>query len=210
MVSLAEKANYFKIDLNVAIPLEFANIFGSEKPITLEIGSGKGEFISMYSRFYPERNFIGIELRDKRINSTLKKLDINRNFNVRLLRLYVDQNIQKYIKPNSIDEIIIHHPDPWPKTRHHKHRLFQHHFIDALYPILKIGGYIRISTDDPDYAKWIIKHFKERDDFVSMYKDDFTMIPPEDHLVTFFDAIKSAEGFDPFFMKYRSIRRNNA
>ena len=198
-----EKESFFKIKLNKDKQLDFEEIFGNKRPVTMEIGVGKGEFIAMYSRFHPERNFIGIELKDKRIVTTLKKLDPIKNSNVRILKLFVDKDIKNYVKLSSIDEIIVYHPDPWPKTRHHKHRLFQHHFIDALNLILKIGGYIKISTDDPNYAKWIVNLFGQREDFETMYDEGYTMIAPDDHFRTFFDDIKSKEGFEPYFMFYK-------
>ena len=205
MKNIEEKASFFNIKHSLYKQIDFREIFGNDKPITLEIGSGKGEFISTYSRFYPEKNFVGIELKDKRIITTLKKLDIEKNSNVRILRLYVDKDIKNYIEPTSIDEIIVYHPDPWPKTRHHKHRLFKHPFLDAVYPILKLGGYIKISTDDYNYVNWITKLFQERNDFESKYSEGYTMITPEDHFKTYFDELKSAEGFDPFFMMYRKL-----
>ncbi|MCL2063236.1 MAG: tRNA (guanosine(46)-N7)-methyltransferase TrmB [Candidatus Cloacimonetes bacterium] len=202
-VDIEDKNSFFQIKYDKFKELDFYEIFGNNRSITIEIGSGKGEFIATYSRFYPEKNFIGIELKDKRIMTTLKKLDIENNSNVRLLKLFVDSDIVKYIRPESIDELIIYHPDPWPKTRHHKHRLFQKSFLDSIYPILKIDGYIRISTDDLNYKDWIVRLFNERDDFESMYPEGYSMIVPDDHLWTYFDEIKSKEGYEPCFMLYK-------
>lgn len=203
MTNIKEKEQFFNINIEDHKQLDFRLIFSNDKPLTLEIGSGKGEFIAIHSRFHPERNFIGIELKGKRIVTTLKKLDIQKNFNVRLLNLFVDNNVVETIKPASIDEIIIYHPDPWPKKRHHKRRIFQHHFLDAINPIIKPGGFLRVSTDDPDYAQWIIELFAQRKDFESSYPEGFTMIVPEDHFTTYFDELKASEGFDPWFMLYK-------
>ena len=205
MVLLEEKEIFFIIKPNLNEHLDFKEIFGNDKPITLEIGSGKGEFLALYSKFSPERNFFGIEMKDKRILSILKKLDREKNSNVRIMKLYVDKDIMNYIKPASIDEIIIFHPDPWPKKRHHKHRLFQIEFIDAIYPILKIGGILKISTDDLGYKEWIVDLFDKRKDFESMYEDGISMIVPDDHFWTYFDEVKSKEGYEPYFMMYKKI-----
>lgn len=202
---LIEKEAFFKINTEENKQLEFNRIFGNSRPVTLEIGSGKGEFIAIQSRFHPENNYIGIELKQKRIITTLKKLDIQKNNNVRLLNLFVDEKVTDFIKPASIETVIIYHPDPWPKKRHHKRRLIQHSFLNALNPIIKQDGYVKISTDDADYAQWIMEIFSERKDFSPMYKDCFTMISPEDHFTTYFDELKASEGFDTWFMLYKKI-----
>ena len=197
-----DKFSHFLINIIDGEKVNYENIFNNTNPVVMEIGSGKGDFISTYSRFYPEINFLGIELKDKRINSILKKLDIDKNKNVKLIKLFVDKDIHKYIEENSIQEIIIYHPDPWPKTRHHKNRLIQNHFIDALKYMLKPGGRLRISTDDENYADWIVKLFKKRVDFISKYDEGFAFIKPEDHLDTYFDIIKANEGNETRFMIY--------
>ena len=202
-MDISDKNKFFCLDISQGEQLSFEKIFGNKRPVTLEIGSGKGEFLALYSRVHPERNFIGIELKAKRIITTLKKLDIERNSNVRLLNLYVDENVTKVIPEDSISEIIIYHPDPWPKTRHHKKRIFQHSFLCSVNQILKAGGFIRISTDSLDYANWIKNLFAKRLEYVSMCAEGFTNIPPEDHLTTYFDELQSAEGFEPLFMLYR-------
>ena len=203
MNKLEEKAKYFCIDVNEGEQLDFEALYGTKKPITLEIGSGKGEFLAIHSRVHPERNFIGIELRTKRIITILKKLDVVNNSNVRLLNVFVDENVTNFIPCNSIDEIIIYHPDPWPKKRHHKRRMFQNSFLESVKKILKQGGFIRISTDSYEYALWIKDLFDWRDDYVAMYEDGFTRITPEDHFWTYFDEVQTQEGYEPLFMLYR-------
>ncbi|MCK9329671.1 MAG: tRNA (guanosine(46)-N7)-methyltransferase TrmB [Candidatus Cloacimonetes bacterium] len=208
-MDIKTKEEFFKINLEEGKYLDFEDIFGNNYPLCLEIGSGKGEFIAVQSRFHPETNFIGVELKGKRIITTLKKLDIEKNSNVRLMNLFIDENVTDFIKPNSLDTVIIYHPDPWPKKKHHKRRLIQHKFLDAINPIIKINGYIKISTDDAEYAQWIIDIFKERKDFKSIYPEDFTMINPEDHFTTYFDELQAQEGFETWFMLYKKIAEKN-
>jgi len=203
MLDSNDKFEFFCVEVDGKHPLDFAEIYHNDHPVILEIGSGKGEFISVYSQFYPQDNFLGIELKQKRIVTILKKLSIEKNHNVRLLRQYIDDKITQIIPKDSISEIIINHPDPWPKRKHHKNRLIQHQFIDAVNSILQMGGKLRISTDDPDYRKWICKIFDKRKDFTSLYAGGYTMIIPEDHLWTYFDDLHSKEGFEPAFMLYK-------
>ena len=185
--------------------LNLINIFGNDKPVIVEIGSGKGEYLAIKSLFHPEQNFIGLEVKNKRIITTLKKLDIEKNKNVRLLNLLLDNEINKILPSSSIDEFIINHPDPWPKKRHHKRRLIRHDIIDTLFNLLKEGGLIRISTDNLEYAEWIKHMFDERPDFKSIYKEGYNFIVPEDHFITYFDKLQAELGFDPVFMLYKKI-----
>jgi len=203
---MEHKEKYFCIDTSREEILDFGVIFGDNKPITLEIGSGKGDFLANQSRIHPEMNYIGIEVKSKRIITILKKLDIVQNSNVRLLNLFVDANVNKYIAAESIDEIIIYHPDPWPKTRHHRRRLFQPSFIDCLNKVIKKDGLIRISTDSLDYAKWIKGLFDKRQDFVSMYEEGFTSVVPEGHFWTYFDELQANAGYEPLFMLYKAVQ----
>ena len=205
LMQIEEKRQFFVINIDPDKVLDFQAIFGNNRAISMEIGSGKGEFIVVNSRFESEKNFIGIELKSKRILTTLKKLDISKNKNVRLLNLFIDSNVSAIIPPASIDEFIIYHPDPWPKKRHHKRRMFQHDFLDTIYILLKAGGLIKISTDDVNYAEWIKDLFAERDDFEALYKGGYSSIVPEEHFWTYFDKLQKEQGFEPLFMIYRKI-----
>ncbi|HHE37676.1 MAG TPA: tRNA (guanosine(46)-N7)-methyltransferase TrmB [Candidatus Cloacimonetes bacterium] len=204
-MSLEKKRGFFKIGLEDEKLLNFKEIFGNENPVHLEIGSGRGEFISMKSLVLWNKNFLGLELKDKRIDDTLKKLNSEHHRNVRLIRLLVDEKITDWISENSIERIYINHPDPWPKKKHHKNRLIQNDFLDALYKILKFKGVIEINTDHRDYAEWIVEIFKARDDFKVMYENGFSRIPAEGHIVTHFEEKKRREGFEPLFMRFKKI-----
>jgi tRNA (guanine-N7-)-methyltransferase len=202
---LQEKLDFFKIKVEEDKQLDYVELFGNSNPVHVEIGSGKGEFLARKALQHPEINFIGIELKRKRIITITKKLNIEEHCNVRLANFYVDHNITKHIKPHSIDCIYIQHPDPWPKRRHHKNRLFQHPFIDALAIMLKDNCEVRIATDHDDYTKWIVKHFKERKDFSAKFENGFTTEPYEGHIVTYFETVKLQEGFEPKFMHYKKL-----
>jgi len=202
-MSLEQKRDFFKIEIEDEKLLNFKEIFGNENPVHLEIGSGRGEFISMKSLVLWNKNFLGMELKDKRIDDTLKKLDLEHHQNVRLIRLLVDEKITNWILEDSIERIYINHPDPWPKKKHHKNRLIQNDFLDALYKILKFKGVIEINTDHREYAEWIVSLFDERDDYETMYKNGFSRIPAEGHIVTHFEEKKRREGFEPLFMRFK-------
>ncbi|MCK4655180.1 MAG: tRNA (guanosine(46)-N7)-methyltransferase TrmB [Candidatus Cloacimonetes bacterium] len=202
---LIEKRDFFKINMDSDNQLDIKNIFGNDNPVHLEIGSGRGEFLIQKALNFPDVNFLGVDIKEKRIKTMLRKLDLEKHANVKLLRVLVDENIKKWIKANSLEKIYILHPDPWPKRKHHKHRLIQESFIDALSKVLVLNGILEIATDHEEYTNWIIKLFKDRCNFISHFKDGFVRTPQESHIETYFETKKRNEGFEPFFMKYEKI-----
>lgn len=204
-VNYEQKVAKFIITTEKDTLLNFEEIFGNRNPVHIEIGSGKGEFLSKKALAHPEINYIGIELKPERIISILRKLDLEQQHNVRITNLYVDKDITKVILAESVDVIYIQHPDPWPKRKHHKNRLIQDNFIDALKLMLKPKGTVEIATDHPAYSEWIIKHFQKREDFESLFENGFTMDRQDNHIETYFEEVKSLEGFEPIFMFYRKL-----
>ncbi len=201
-----EKHNFFVISTVVDEPIDWRTVFGNDNPVHLEIGAGKGEFISGIAARNPDINYVAVELKHKRIVTILKKLNIDVHRNVRLMELCLDETIGEKILLHSIDCIYIQHPDPWPKRKHHKNRLIQQEFLDCLSSMLKMDGRIELSTDHTGYRDWIIGKFKDRDDFVSLFADGYSLTPGDEHIITFFETEKRKEGFEPCFMKYKKVR----
>ncbi|MCK4957442.1 MAG: tRNA (guanosine(46)-N7)-methyltransferase TrmB [Candidatus Cloacimonetes bacterium] len=202
-MNLEEKRAFFEIDVTERKLLDFKEIFGNDNQVFLEIGSGMGEFLRMRSLINHNRNFIGIEIKEKRLRQIVNNMDVERHKNVRVMRLFVDEAVTEIIPEGSIKHVFINHPDPWPKQKHHKNRIIQDKFIDTLNKLLKRKGIVWIATDDEEYAKWIVEKFSKREDFVSMYEGGFSRLPEAGHIVTYFEEMKRKEGFDPYFLKFR-------
>jgi tRNA (guanine-N7-)-methyltransferase len=183
--------------------INFAELFNNHNPVFLEIGTGKGEFISEYALLHPDWNFIGFELLQKRIDITLRKLDLLKHHNVRLATFMIDEKIETIIAPNSVDGVFIQHPDPWPKRRHFKRRLVQQSFLNALSKIIKTGGFIQVSTDHNEYAQWIWKEFSRRQDFIPKVSDKISEKPLlDEHVITYYEREQRRLGFEPKHMLF--------
>lgn len=188
------------------IPLKLNELFPAPQPVFLEIGSGKGEFISSYAAMHPEYNLLGLEAADKRIINILKKLSPLKHPNVRLMRLFVDPSLSSIFAPESISGVFIQHPDPWPKRKHHRRRLIQEDFLSALAHILVPGAQVQVSTDHAGYAAWILEEFLASPCFISVYDDPLRHQSTfEDHITTWFEAEQRRQGFDPQFMLFKRI-----
>ncbi len=183
--------------------LSLFQIFGNTNPIYLEIGSGRGEFILQKAKQNPQINFLGIDSKEKRIKTILRNMTENSQNNLRLFRSFVDKETMQIFPDAIFSKVYILHPDPWPKRKHHRRRLINQGFLNVLSQKMKINAEIELATDHREYADWIIHHFSRRQDFASNFENGFTKIVTKDHIPTYFENKKKAEGFQPIFMKFQ-------
>lgn len=131
----------------------------NNNPITLELACGKGEYAVGLGQLYPQRNFIGIDLKGNRIWVGAKKaLQQNLN-NVAFLRTQIDQ-LTEYFAPAEVAEIWITFPDPQLRMSKAKKRLTHPKFLRLYQQLLVPGGLIHLKTDSPDlyhFTKLVIE-----------------------------------------------------
>lgn len=182
------------------------SLFDDGYPLFIEIGSGKGEFLSRYPTFHLNWNFIGLEMSEKRIINCLKKLSPDVNPNVRLVRRFIDAGIKDLFLPESVSGVFIQHPDPWPKRKHHRRRLIQQDFLNSLAGILIDGAQVQVSTDHSEYASWIVEEFLSNPHFQSLQDDPIQSHPNlDEHIVTWFEEEQRRHGYNPHFMLFKRI-----
>lgn len=202
---MLEDREFFVLDTPGSI-ISLQELFGNGNPLYIEIGSGKGEFISQYPVLHREWNFLGFEGREKRIRNILKKISPDTHANVRIVRMMVDANLAQVLPPQSVEGVFIQHPDPWPKKRHHKRRLFQQGFLDALATVMLPDAEVHISTDHEEYANWIAGEFSRNHNFLSLINEVIGTYPSlEDHITTWYEKEQRRLGFTPYFMLYKRI-----
>jgi tRNA (guanine-N7-)-methyltransferase len=159
-----------------------SEVFKRDAPLCLEIGTGYGHFMMDYSENNPEVNFIGLDYRFKRSFSLAKKLATHPTKNFKYLRAK-GERVHFLFNESELDRMFYFFPDPWPKTRHQKKRLFQAAFLDQAYKVLKPGGKIFIKTDHDGYADWMIKVMDNHELFeVVMATKDLRLEHPEHFL----------------------------
>lgn len=126
---------------------KWVEIFGNAAPIHIEIGTGKGQFITGMAKANPEINFIGIELQASILVEALDKLLEAPQENVRLLHMNA-QDLCEFFAPNEVETIYLNFSDPWPKKRHEKRRLTYARFLKTYQEILSEKGRIELKTDN--------------------------------------------------------------
>lgn len=134
--------------------------FKNDNPITLELGCGKGEYTVGLSRQFPQRNFIGVDIKGARIWIGAKTALNEKLLNVAFLRTHIE-HIESFFDQNEIQEIWLTFPDPQLKKRRKKKRLTGSRFLNSYRKILTPNGLIHLKTDNKvmyDYSLNIIKH----------------------------------------------------
>ena len=133
-------------------PAKVEDIFPrSERPVEVDVGCGKGRFLLARARHHPNVNFLGIERLLGRLRKVERKVSRAQLDNVRLLRCEASYAVRYLLPTAAITTYYIFFPDPWPKARHHDHRLFSADFLSALARTLVSGGQVHLATDHEPY-----------------------------------------------------------
>jgi tRNA (guanine-N7-)-methyltransferase len=144
------------------LPLDVRASFPEYRRTLLEIGFGHGEVLELLVQQDVDTLFIGIERRPFRVRKALKRLHRLGATNARLLRVNLELLQDELFIDGAFDEILINHPDPWPKKRHEHHRFFCEDTLAWLNSILAPGGNIEVASDHTEYF-FSILHLFEKD-----------------------------------------------
>lgn len=146
--------------------------FRNDNPITLELACGRGEYSVNLAKQFPEKNFIGVDIKGERIwkGSTLA-LE-NQLTNVAFLRTPI-LLIENFFEPGEVDEIWITFPDPRPRKRDIKRRLTSPRYMDIYKKLVKQGSYIRLKTDNSQLYSYTLEETQQRNDIDDLqFTDD--------------------------------------
>lgn len=152
--------------------LRWGSFFGNDRPVELEIGTGKAGFLLRRARAHPDRNFLGIEWANKYYRYAVDRMERWKVVNVRLCRIDAAHFVRVVCPRNSLTALHVYHPDPWPKKRHHKRRLFQKPFVDAAVACLVEDGHWAVQTDHAAYFACITDVLRQHPGLVETPFDD--------------------------------------
>lgn len=187
------------------------NLFQKKyKEIILEIGFGDGGHLAAQALRNKDSGFIGSEIYINGIASLLKKISDEKIENIKVFREDARIFLEK-IPDESLDKIFILFPDPWPKAKHHKRRLVSQGTLELLHKKLKAGGFLRLATDWPDYASWMIIQVMGFGKFTWQAEDKTGWQKiPTDHITTKYQEKALAENRRPFFIDLINSTRRYA
>ncbi|MCH9633682.1 MAG: tRNA (guanine-N(7)-)-methyltransferase [Chlamydiae bacterium] len=179
------------------------NLFSTPNPIHLEFCSGNGDWICQKAELYPQWNWIALEMRFDRVRKIWSKMK-NRGLNNLLICCGEALDIAThYVDTQTIDQISINFPDPWPKKRHAKHRLIQAPFLNELSRVLKPGGVAHVVTDDENYFQQISRHFLDHSSFSSLFPNPYFTSDVSDYGGSYFMNLWKEKKRSFYFSKFQ-------
>ena len=126
---------------------EYVDSFLSDKHSVLDIGFGAGETTTYLAKNMPNSSILGAEVYLSGIGSTLSRSNEEKLTNIKILYSDIVPFLEEKISDCSFDLVLMFYPDPWPKRKHHKRRLFQEGFINLIQRKLRKDGIFYFKTD---------------------------------------------------------------
>jgi len=130
-----------------------------DRPLELEIGSGKGTFILEEAHTRPGVNFLGIEWAREFCTYAADRVRRRGLTNVKMMCTDATEFMRWRLPDASVSTVHLYFSDPWPKPRHHKRRVVQDTFLEQVSRVLAPAGELRVVTDHPGYWAWMDEHF---------------------------------------------------
>ncbi|MCX4026572.1 tRNA (guanosine(46)-N7)-methyltransferase TrmB [Endozoicomonas sp. SM1973] len=180
-------------------------LFGREAPLVLEIGFGMGHSLLKMAEQEPEKNFIGIEVHRPGVGSLLNEAQ---KAGLTNLRVYCDDAVEvlKHCIPDeSIDRLQLYFPDPWHKKRHHKRRIVQPAFVQALRAKLKVNGLFHMATDWENYAEHMLEVMQEAEGFENTSTQNDYVARPNYRPITKFEKRGARLGHGVWDLVFKRI-----
>ena len=176
--------------------------FKNQNPISVELACGKGEYTTGLARLYPQKNFIGVDIKGNRIWVGAKFAMDNALKNVAFLRTQIEK-IDNYFATDEINEIWITFPDPQLRVSKAKKRLTHPRFLRLYHKFIKSGGKIHLKTDSPDlydFTKIVIELYNL--EIISDHADIHNMNyqSPELKIITHYESLDIAESNKIFYL----------
>lgn len=128
-----------------------AEAFKTQRPLEIEVGSGKGLFIRNAAARHAERNFLGVEIAGKYARYAAWKLAAEESDNAAMFRGDGEKILRELVPDESLLAVHVYFPDPWWKTRHRKRRVMNETFVKRVVDVLKPGGSLHFWTDVEEY-----------------------------------------------------------
>ena len=133
-------------------------------PIHIEIGMGKGRFITTLAKENPDIYYLGMEQYSSVLYRALQKMEEEPVPNLSFL-CYPAEKLEEYFDCKELDKIYLNFSDPWPKDRHAKRRLTSSRFLDLYTSVLKTDGLLEFKTDNIDLFRFSLDEINAHNDF---------------------------------------------
>ena len=181
----------------------WAKAYGALRPLRIEIGVGKSEFLIQVCLQEPGFNYLGFEYSPKRVANFLRQVELRGIRSIRMLRANASMYLSTLVAPASVDRFFVNFPDPWPKRRHTKHRLIQEPLAAILERLLLSGGGISLRSDDPSYAAEMRRVLDGTRGLTNLAGPGRFAVEPRDAIPTLYEQKFRQEGRSIHYLEYR-------
>ena len=182
---------------------DFDKLFGASfAPLTLEIGSGSGEFIVNQALANPERRFLAVEPYINGLASLASKIHY---LNINNIIIFPDDALKllNSLPHNSFENIYLLFPDPWPKSRHHKRRIIQKETLNIFSKLLINNGNFCFASDHKEYCRFTLLLFQNHSSFYwAAKKPEDWRKKPFSWADTRYEIKALKRGISPVFLKF--------
>lgn len=180
----------------------FFELFGNSHPVIIEFCSGNGEWVLERALETPNWNWVAVEKkfhRAKKIWSKVQKTNL-----LNICTVHGDARIftENYLQKESVFQVFINFPDPWPKRRHANNRLIQEKFIQILTPILQSNGKMIFVTDDSNYRDQMIEVMKKSQVWNPIFPYPYFKTDWSRFGTSFFDRLWREKGKTIYYLCY--------
>ncbi|WP_416307226.1 tRNA (guanosine(46)-N7)-methyltransferase TrmB [Neptunicella sp. SCSIO 80796] len=160
--------------------LDFTQLFGRQAPVVLEIGFGMGKSLVAMAAAEPDKDFIGIEVHRPGVGACLAEAQAANISNLRLYEHDAVEVLADCIADASLARVQLFFPDPWHKKRHHKRRIVNPEFVQALRHKLAEGGIFHMATDWQNYAEHMLEVMSQAPGYRNQ-SDNNDYVPRPEH-----------------------------
>ena len=170
------------------------------RPLEIEVGCGKGQFLTRRAKENPDCEFLGIERMLERVRLFDGKCRRGKIDNARVLRLEALYTFHYLLPAHHARTVYVFFPDPWPKKKHHSHRLFGPLFLNALWKRLEIGGKLEFATDHKEYFETVCECFS-----LDKHFERVDPMPRPKEVWTEFETMFRSQGLPVYSAAWKSL-----
>lgn len=146
---------------DIPVPWSSEALFGRQARLEIEVGSGKGLFLTHATAAQPASDFLGIEIAHKYARFAAARLAANNRTNGKVLQGDAMWFLRDVVPANAVDAVHVYFPDPWWKQRHRRRRVMQTTFVQDIERVLHPGGALHFWTDVEEYFQATLKLLDE-------------------------------------------------
>ena len=170
------------------------DLFGNDNPVVVEYCSGNGDWIAGKALENPSLNWVAVEKKFDRVRKIWAKIKNLQLKNLIVICGEAYRTTSLFFADESIFDVYINFPDPWPKYRHTKNRIISGPFSKELWRILKKESALTFVTDDPSFSTWGISVIQGHGGFVSLYPEPFFTTDEGGYGYSYFERLWRAKG----------------